>query len=491
MIVSAGSLRRFALHWLGLSLLLALLSGCAADSAASSKPDEQSSSPVTSLPDQLGQRDTTDTDARAEEPQHPLHRFYTKLSALEDGDDAHDEAPIVRITQIGDSHTASDTFTGPVRNALQERFGDGGRGYLAAGKPWERYRQRDARYDMSGGWSTGNGIYKAPKKFALSGARIWTHRKGEWISRTPCTRCTHGKTATHLQIIYLQQPDGGQFDVRVGDSITERVSTDSDETEIGVFDLPLPRDEHPVRIETVGDGTVTLFSTSMLDRSGVVFDSIGINGAQLRHFLALNAAYGQAELAALQSDLVVIAFGANETMARRYRVDDPTTQSIELLEKLQAYHKEILELLERYQTALPAAECLVLLPPDMLAGSDNACVPYTFESAELSGDRCVAQPATNFAGIVNALRYAADSAGCAVWDQQHAMGGEGGMDLWIEMGLARQDGVHLRTKGYDRLAAAFTSDLLDNYRAWQRGEAQPLRTRVIFPDLATTARDER
>src|SRR5699024_10204254 len=117
------------------------------------------------------------------------------------------------------------------------------------------------------------------------------------------------------------------------------------------------RGEHTVRIETVGDGTVTLFSTSMLDRPGVIYDSIGVNGAQLRHFLAFDPDYGHAELAALESDVVMIAFGANETMARRYRVSDPATQSIELLEKLQAYHKEIVELLERYQEALPDAEC--------------------------------------------------------------------------------------------------------------------------------------
>lgn len=468
------------------ALWLMLLSACAADSAASSSTSKSSSSPVTSLPDRLGQDRNDDTP----DVQHPLHKLYTKLQALEDADPNDPDAPIVRITQIGDSHTASDTFTGPVRTALQKEFGDGGRGYLAAGKPWERYRQRDARYDMSSGWSTGNGIYKAAHNFALSGVRIWTDRPGEWISRSPCPRCQGGKKSSHLQVVYLQQPDGGQFDIHVGKDQHERVSTASDDTEIGVFELPLPRGEHTVRIETVGDGTVTLFSTSMLDRPGVIYDSIGVNGAQLRHFLAFDPDYGHAELAALESDVVMIAFGANETMARRYRVSDPATQSIELLEKLQAYHKEIVELLERYQEALPDAECIVLLPPDMLAGSDNACIPYTFESEEVSGERCVAQPATNFAGILNALRYAARSAGCAVWDQQQAMGGEGGMDLWIEMGLARKDGVHLRTKGYDRLAEGFTADLLENYRAWRRGEAEDLTTHVIFPELATTAREE-
>src|SRR5699024_10440306 len=134
---------------------------------------------------------------------------------------------------------------------------------------------------------------------------------------------------------------------------------------------------------------------------------------------------------------------------------NPITDAVELLEKLQNYHQEILELLERYREAVPSAECLILLPPDMLAGSNAGCIDYTFESEMLTGHRCVEQPAANFAGILNAQRYAAQTAGCAVWDQQHAMGGEGSMDIWRELRFASRDGIHLRSEGYRLLADAF------------------------------------
>ena len=39
------------------------------------------------------------------------------------------------ILQIGDSHTAADYFTGELRQKLQARYGNGGVGYLDAGKP--------------------------------------------------------------------------------------------------------------------------------------------------------------------------------------------------------------------------------------------------------------------------------------------------------------------------------------------------------------------
>lgn len=460
------------------------LHGCAADSAASSKHESPAhDQAITSLPDQLGESQSDDDSSRSA---HPLAQFYAGLRQL---DEHPDNDAVVRITQIGDSHTASDTFTGPVRSALQDRFGDGGRGYLAAGRPWRSYRQRNASYGMSDGWSPEIGLYGRAKDYALSGARIHTDAGGEWIKRGPCNACGAGKTAEHLQIFYLKQPNGGAFDVQIDELNVARVQSHADDESIGVLEVPLDGHEHTVHIETVGDGTVTLFGTSMRDGGGVILDSIGLNGAQLRHYLAFNEHKTREELASLSPDLVIIAFGANEAMARRYRVRNPITDAVELLEKLQNYHREILELLERYREAAPSSDCLILLPPDMLAGSGAHCIDYTFESEMLSGQRCIEQPAANFAGILNAQRYAAQSAGCAVWDQQHAMGGEGSMDIWRELRLASRDGVHLRSAGYRRLADAFVSDLLENYESWRDGEVQDLPTTVIFPELATSARE--
>src|SRR5207302_11012269 len=46
-----------------------------------------------------------------------------------------DRSRPVTILQIGDSHTAADFFTGELRKRLQARYGDGGVGYVTAGRP--------------------------------------------------------------------------------------------------------------------------------------------------------------------------------------------------------------------------------------------------------------------------------------------------------------------------------------------------------------------
>lgn len=442
------------------------------------------------LPDGLGApRGHIDQDvAPTPRDDHPLQRFYSLLEVIE----RPDAPPTrVRILQIGDSHTASDTFTGPLREALQERFGDGGRGYLFAGTPWSSYRQRDASYSMTAGWSGGVGIRGGANEFSLGGARIYTDLVGEVVERGPCRRCTGGREADHLRIHYLRAPEGGDFEVRVDDEAPIRIETRADATSMGVFEMPLAMGEHTLRIESLGGGRVTLFGTSFEDsRGGVIVDSLGVNGAQLRHFLSFNDALTKEEVQSLQPDLLILAFGANEAMSSRYQVRDPKNQALELLEKLQAYRFEILELLERYRSAAPNAECLLLLPPDMLpARSSEGCEDYHFESEELSGVRCVQQPPYNYAGIINAQRFAAMTAGCAVWDQQRAMGGEGAMDIWRELRLGARDGVHLRSSGYDQLAEGFFADLMQNYERWRSGDVEPLSTTVIFPQLATSARD--
>ncbi len=42
----------------------------------------------------------------------------------------------VRILQFGASHTAADLWTGHFRKLMQNRFGDGGLGFIMPVRPW-------------------------------------------------------------------------------------------------------------------------------------------------------------------------------------------------------------------------------------------------------------------------------------------------------------------------------------------------------------------
>src|SRR6185369_17739867 len=94
----------------------------------------------------------------------------------------------VRLIQIGDSHTAADWYTGVVRRMLQARFGDGGRGFVAVGKPWKGYVQDGIRVGMTAEWApehakfvhgrvVGDGLY------GLSGVAVSCQKRGgsAWV----------------------------------------------------------------------------------------------------------------------------------------------------------------------------------------------------------------------------------------------------------------------------------------------------------------------
>src|SRR5262245_30828379 len=68
-------------------------------------------------------------------PSGALDGVFTGMASAERAD------PGARVLWLffGDSHTAGDSLTSRLRVTLQNRFGDAGRGLVAAGKPPSRY----------------------------------------------------------------------------------------------------------------------------------------------------------------------------------------------------------------------------------------------------------------------------------------------------------------------------------------------------------------
>lgn len=391
---------------------------------------------------------TTSSVGALERPQ-ALERFFAKLAELENGSASDD----VRISQLGDSHTAADWETGPIRRQLQERFGNGGRGFVPVGRPWKAWSQEGVLTGVVGQWTTEMN-HPASRKvagdgaFGLSGFALATRQPGSaWLQVMTAT--------SRIELDYLEGPSGGSFDLMVDGVRAARIATHAQQRRSAFRAVDLVEAaRHRVEVRPLGDGDVRIFGLA-LDRSeqrGLVLDALGINGARIATPLSWSEPLWSEELRHRAPALVILAYGTNDA------VDTETTAD--------RFEAGLTEMLGRVAHALPSASCLILGPPDRAIKS--------------AGKKWETPP--RLREIIARERHAAEVSGCAFFDQMEAMGGEGSMARWATGSSPRgqQDRVHLTREGYADLGGAFVTDLLRAYDRWRAANSsmQPIATRM-------------
>ncbi len=362
-------------------------------------------------------------------PKGELGRFYGALREL--GQKTRKEH--VRIAWIGDSHGASDFWSGRLRGALQKRFGDGGPGFVHVGS--KVYRHDGVKIAVEGKWGswpkgpstvlkTGDGI------FGLGGI-LWHARDG----------------GAHASLIVEDPALTGKLNW----DLCYKLGSKDDELIVHVGSGPktvlrATQPDHIKRLRHLGlvsNGPgATLNVTPMSGRPelcgvaietdpvtqpGVVLDTLGINGARMATPLAWEESSFAAELARRAPSLVVLEFGTNESGDRFV---NPAT-----------YGEHLAKVMARVRKAAPEADCLVVGPTDRAD---------TVERTPLVRD---------------ALKEGAARVGCAFFDTYTAMGGKGSIETWRKEVPPRAagDGIHLSWRGYFEIGDKLTAAVLSGY----------------------------
>ncbi len=360
---------------------------------------------------------------------HALDHFHRALRALEGGHDADGK---VRVLLFGASHTEADIYPQYVRSYLQQRFGDGGHGFVMPAQPWAGYGHIDVSVEGLAHWRTEHVQRREARddgRFGLLGASISATRRGAYGKLVPQA----GVVASRYELMFLAQPRGGSLEVVVDGRPLVEVSTAARQIGAAYHPFSLPEGEHTVELRARGDGEVRVLGLTMeREGPGVVVDTLGIRGTRAANALSWDAEVWADNVHRREPDLFVLAFGTNEATDAQQSID--------------AYAQRLAATVTRYRDAAGLASCLLMGPGD-------------FPMLDAGG---AAAPRTRVTEIIAVQRRVADELGCAFWDLRAFMGGELSMVQWVRSTppMAAPDFVHLTRRGYVRMGMAFVDALI-------------------------------
>lgn len=379
----------------------------------------------------------TPFDEAIEQP-GALVPFFEQLYRLKEMGQNADHP--VHILHYGDSHSATDDWAQAIRSGLQAEFGDGGPGFVHAGRPFRGWRRWDTESQQSGFWQTlglvgqnGDGLY------GMSGLAITSASQNASISLTT--------SAQHVELMFLQQPDGGDFQISANGQPPERLKSDGELAPAVYSFAPSPGESQQYLVRTAGGGQVRLLGWAADNPRGVTYETMGINGAALTLQSAWDAGLQQAELARRKPALIVLAYGTNEALWNTFDAA--------------AYQTALTSLITRYRQAAPQASILLVGPLDAWRRTRYGFRPFPHLDEVIAVQRTVAR-----------------DNGCAFWDWRRHMGGPGSMSTWAMAGYAQGDHTHLTKLGYDLLGKTMLDELILNYKKFVtlRSESSHERT---------------
>jgi lysophospholipase L1-like esterase len=377
-----------------------------------------------------------------------LDHFYAALRDLHNGQSRR----TVRIVHFGDSPTTADLITGDARELLQERFGNGGPGFILIAKPWAWYGHHGVDISATG-WKIDTAVGSMREaNYGLGGA-IFTGPVG-------ATSTVHliAHDSTSIEVQYVEQPGGGNLDITTDGAPVGTVNTAGDTKKDNATTIRIPSGTKQVQLSVSGAPIQVFGVVFARDDRGLTYDSIGLNGASTTVMSrAFNPQTFSAALGHRNPDLVVINYGTNESSFPSY------------VEK--QYGPELIRAIGRVRAALPDASILIMSPMDR---------------GERRGDQITTMRA--IPQIIAIQQRIAEQTGCGFFNTYQAMGGNGTMARWYDRHppMVGADLIHPSPQGARIVAQLLTGQLLIGYERYMQNHPGP-QPKLPAPVISETA----
>jgi hypothetical protein len=366
--------------------------------------------------------------------------LYEKLYQLEQTKKGR-----VNVVHIGDSHIQADILSGSVRQKLQIQFGNAGRGLIFPYRAAKSNEPSSYKTITNVTWDAKRNVFAAqPLPIGISGFTVETKDSIAEINLTVKDQPHLGYSFTKFTLFHERGLNN--FNITICDDLN---------CEKGLFS-PLDKSSNPFISELRFDkpirqiylrnkitDTANQRSTRIYgmllenDSAGVLYNMIGVNGAEYRHYNM--SKYFFQQFSYLNADLVIISMGTNEAFYGNFDKD--------------LFYKNIDTLITNIRNVTPNAAILLTTPGDSFKKSRKGRVknPEMKIAAETIIKYCAAHD-------------------LAYWDLYEIMGGYGSMGKWYAAKLSAKDKVHFSGKGYQIQGDLLYQALKAGYEQYKRGK---------------------
>ncbi len=329
----------------------------------------------------------------------------------------------LRVLHMGDSHIQADFFSGRIRELLQGfALGiQGSRGFIFPYNVAATNNPDNYKVKYTGKWTNNRNTQKQNGcDLGLAGISVTTTDSGASIQIILNNSSYPFQDFNKVKIFH-----------NTGNSVFQ-VNLIENNIVAGTYN-PLgytyfTTDDHFDTLNLIFQKTDSLQTNFTLygieldnDDPGIIFSSVGINGAEVGSFLKCNLL--EAQLKVLDPEWVIISLGTNEAYGKNF-------------DKI-SFENHYNQLIQRIKTALPESFILLTTPADSYR-----------KRRYPNPDMMVARKVIMDIAFQN---------GCAVWDLHDVMGGYKSIIKWQMAGLAAGDKIHFSKAGY-----SLQGDLLFN-----------------------------
>jgi lysophospholipase L1-like esterase len=231
----------------------------------------------------------------------------------------------------------------------------------------------------------------------------------------------------------LIQPGGGRLMAQVDREPPLLVATDTDAVGPGLLRIDVPDGPHRLTLSVLGDGPVRIFGVTLArDTPGVTVDAMGVGGSTAADWAKWSEPLIAPYLARRPPDLVLLAYGTNDSVANQAHPD--------------RYRAELRAQLTTVRRLAPDAACVLVTPADrgqkVLGATFAVWSPLDW--------------------VIRIQEEEAPTFGCATWSMRRAMGGEGAAFGWrlAQPPLMGADLLHPTPAGYEELGRRLAAALM-------------------------------